>query len=217
MRLVGNFKRGGATKLENEDVSKVDKSSHSGIALGAHTEAPYHAATKIFNNHSPAPSSLVLTARYNPLSEPTTVIPLQPILEKLHYLDLLALTTENFDFTRSETFTSGKGTGGSKVSILEFNNDGTIGVKYNSYRFTTNVHAPQSVKDALNRFNELINNSEQYKINLQPNTCMIINNTLALHCRDVIQDNRRLLIRIFGYKNNIEYISLEDDPVLAQG
>ncbi|HEZ0152263.1 hypothetical protein [Neisseria meningitidis] len=46
---------------------------------------------------------------------------------------------------------------------------------------------------------------------------MIINNTLALHCRDVIQDNRRLLIRIFGYKNNIEYISLEDDPVLAQG
>ncbi|WP_448970914.1 TauD/TfdA family dioxygenase [Neisseria sp.] len=72
-------------------------------------------------------------------------------------------------------------------------------------------------KDALNRFNELINNSEQYKINLQPNTCMIINNTLALHCRDVIQDNRRLLIRIFGYKNNIEYISLEDDSVLAQG
>lgn len=217
MRLVGNFKGGGATKLENEDASKVDKSSHSGIALGAHTEAPYHAATKIFNNHSPAPSSLVLTARYNPLSEPTTVIPLQPILEKLHYLDLLALTTENFDFTRSETFTSGKGTGGSKVSILEFNNDGIIGVKYNSYRFTANVHAPQSVKDALNRFNELINNSEQYKINLQPNTCMIINNTLALHCRDVIQDNRRLLIRIFGYKNNIEYISLEDDPVLAQG
>lgn len=53
MRLVGNFKGGGATKLENEDVSKVDKSSHSGIALGAHTEAPYHAATKIFNNHSP--------------------------------------------------------------------------------------------------------------------------------------------------------------------
>ena len=217
MRLVGNFKGGGATKLQNEDSSKVDKSSHSGIALGAHTEAPYHAATKVSNGHSPAPSSLVLTARYNPLSEATTVIPLQPILEQLHYLDLLALTTKNFDFTRSETFTSDKGTGGSKVSILEFNDNGVMGIKYNSYRFTANAHAPEEVKKALKKFNELINFSEQYKINLQPSTCIIINNTLALHCRDVIQDNRRLLIRIFGYKNDIEYISLKDNPALVQG
>lgn len=217
MRLVGNFKGGGATKLANEDASKVDKSSHSGIALGAHTEAPYHSATKVVDNHSPAPSSLVLTARYNPLSEPTTVIPLQLILEQLHYLELLALTTNNFDFTRSETFTDGKGTGGSKVSILEFNDDGVIGIKYNSYRFTANANAPEKIKLALDKFNALIENATAYKINLQPNTCIIINNTLALHCRDVIQDNRRLLIRIFGYLNNIECIKLQDDPVLVQG
>lgn len=217
MRLVGNFKGGGATKLANEDASKVDKSSYSGIALGAHTEAPYHSATKVVDNHSPAPSSLVLTARYNPLSEPTTVIPLQPILEQLHYMELLALTTNNFDFTRSETFTDGKGTGGSKVAIVEFNDDGVIGIKYNSYRFTANTNAPEEVKLALDKFNSLIDNATAYKINLQPSTCMIINNTLALHCRDVIQDNRRLLIRIFGYKNNIECIKLQDNPVLVQG
>lgn len=217
MRLVGNFKGGGATKLANEDLSKVDKSSHSGIALGAHTEAPYHSATKVVNGHSPAPSSLVLTARYNPLSEPTTVIPLQPILERLHYLELLALTTNNFDFTRSETFTDGKGAGGSKVSILEFNDNGIIGIKYNSYRFTANPSAPEKIKKALDKFNLLIESAASYKINLQPNTCIIINNTLALHCRDVIQDNRRLLIRIFGYLNNIECIKLQNDPVLVQG
>ncbi|HGF8710173.1 TPA: hypothetical protein ACJCQR_000745 [Neisseria meningitidis] len=96
MRLVGNFKGGGATKLENEDVSKVDKSSHSGIALGAHTEAPYHAATKIFNNHSPAPSSLVLTARYNPLSEPTTVIPLQPNFGKVALFGFIGINDRKF-------------------------------------------------------------------------------------------------------------------------
>lgn len=78
-------------------------------------------------------------------------------------------------------------------------------------------HAVEAKQLALDKFNSLIDNATAYKINLQPSTCMIINNTLALHCRDVIQDNRRLLIRIFGYKNNIECIKLQDNPVIVQG
>jgi hypothetical protein len=38
-----------------------------------------------------------------------------------------------------------------------------------------------------------------------------------LHCRDVIQDNRRVLIRIFGISKFSSSIVLSDDPLLLQG
>lgn len=217
MRLVGNFKGGGVNKLNNEKAENVDKSYHSGIALSAHTEAPYHCVSSIYDGHSPAPSSLILTARWNPLSEPTTVIPVAPILNKLDFEEVLALSTSNFDFTRSETFTEGKGTGGEKVSILEIDKNGRVGMKYNSYRFTANRNAPDFVKKSLEKFVDLIKEAHQEKINLQPDTSVIINNTTALHCRDIIQDNRRLLVRLFGYRDDIEYISLRNDPPLVRG
>lgn len=217
MRLVGNFKGGGVNKLSTEKAENVDKSSHSGIALSAHTEAPYHCISTVEAGHSPAPSSLILTARWNPLSEPTTVIPISSILNKLNFEEVLALSTRNFDFTRSETFTEGKGSGGQNVSILEVDKNGRIGMKYNSYRFTANDKAPEFVKKTLEKFNELIQEAYQDKIDLQPSVSIIINNTLALHCRDIIQDNWRLLVRLFGYRNDIDYISLQNDPPLVKG
>lgn len=216
-RLVATFKGGGVNKLENEKIENVDKSSHSGIALGAHTEAPYHTAINIKDNHSPSPSSLILTALWNPLFEPTSVIPIAPILEKMHFTEVLALTTPNFDFTRSETFTDGKGTGGSKVSILELNEHGDFAMKYNSYRFTVNKDAPEVVKQAFYKFEKLVIEAEVLKVNLNSRKVLIINNTKALHCRDIIQDNRRLLVRLFGYWKGIKYIEINKDPLLVQG
>ena len=47
VRLVGNFNGGGIKKMKNEDTSKkINLSSHSGVALGAHTEAQYHSDRK---------------------------------------------------------------------------------------------------------------------------------------------------------------------------
>ncbi|NUE94703.1 hypothetical protein HUN10_17625, partial [Acinetobacter seifertii] len=126
VRVVANLKGGGITKIENEN---PDKSSHSGIALTAHTEAPYHTVTKVVNNHSPAPSSLILTARWNPLNEPTSLIPISRILSQLTLEETMALTTESFNFTRSETFNEGQGSGGENVSILEVDKHGYIAMK----------------------------------------------------------------------------------------
>lgn len=103
--VVKNSKSGGTTKIENE---KPDKSSHSGIELTAHTGAPYHTVTKVVDNYSPAHFSLILTARWNPLNEPTSLIPISRILSQLTLEETMALTTESFKFTRSETFNEGQ-------------------------------------------------------------------------------------------------------------
>lgn len=54
-------------------------------------------------------------------------------------------------------------------------------------------------------------------INLNPNTVLIINNNLCLHCRDIINDNRRTLVRLFGYRKNLDYIVLQKNPLIVKG
>ncbi|MGU3311141.1 hypothetical protein [Acinetobacter sp. M5A5_2a] len=215
VRVVANLKGGGATKIENEN---PDKSSHSGIELTAHTEAPYHTVTKVVNNHSPAPSSLILTARWNPLNEPTSLIPISRVLSQLTIEEILALTTESFNFTRSETFNEGQGSGGENVSILEVDKYGYKAMKYNSYRFTPNENASIKIKNAFYKFESIVRKTSIVNsINLNPNTVLIINNSLCLHCRDVIKDNRRTLVRLFGYRKNLDYIVLQKNPLIVKG
>jgi hypothetical protein len=81
VRLVANFKGGGLIKINAEPEIK-ELSSHSGLALGPHTEAPYWCAVNAKDGHSPAPSSLILSALWNPSLEPTRVIPLPPRTRK---------------------------------------------------------------------------------------------------------------------------------------
>ena len=95
VRLVANFKGGGLIKINAEpDIKEL--SSHSGLALGPHTEAPYWCAMNAKDGHSPSPSSLILSALWNPSLEPTRVIPLLPILKKIGVTNCLGLTTGNF-------------------------------------------------------------------------------------------------------------------------
>nr|WP_256213793.1 hypothetical protein [Pseudomonas sp. NBRC 111132] len=103
VRLVGNFKGGGRIPRVGEHPRlEVETSSHAGLCLGPHTEAPYNCSTVSSDGHSPAPSALILTARWNPANDPTHVFPLQEIIERLSSLDALALTSKSFNFTRSE-------------------------------------------------------------------------------------------------------------------
>ncbi|MEH1709080.1 hypothetical protein V7G70_00265 [Acinetobacter pittii] len=213
--VVKNSKSGGTTKIENEN---PDKSSHSGIELTAHTEAPYHTVTKVVDNHSPAPSSLILTARWNPLNEPTSLIPISRILSQLTLEETMALTTESFNFTRSETFNEGQGSGGENVSILEVDKYGYIAMKYNSYRFTPNENASLKIKNAFNKFESIIRQASIVDpIHLNSHTVLIINNSLCLHCRDIIKDNRRTLVRLFGYRKNLDYIVVQKNPLIVKG
>lgn len=218
VRLVGNFKGGGKVKLEVEKGdAPVERSSHSGVALGAHTEPPYYCSIKSLGSHSPSPSTLILTARWNPKSEPTSIIPMNSVIERIGAHNALALTAKEFNFARTESFAAGKGEDGAGVSILDIDDDGTFVVRYNAYRFSASDAAPASAKQAFETLKEEVSRAEVVRVGLQPDTAILINNSKALHSRDEVEDNRRLLIRMFGYSRDAREIVLSDDPLLVQG
>ncbi|MHC8289501.1 hypothetical protein ACYZUD_22340 [Pseudomonas sp. XS1P51] len=216
VRLVANFKGGGLIKI-NAELEIKELSSHSGLALGPHTEAPYWCAVNAKDGHSPSPSSLILSALWNPSLEPTRVIPLPPILEKIGVTNCLALTTGNFQFTRSDSFVSGKGEDGRNVSILEFDDKVGLAARFNSYRFSVNDNASNFVKTAYAALCRGVGEATPVEYTLTQESAMVINNVRALHCRDVIKDNRRVLVRIFGLSKFSSPIVISEDPLLLQG
>lgn len=218
VRLVGNFKGGGRIPRPDENSNiKVEISSHAGLQLGPHTEAPYNCSTIASNGHSPAPCALVLTARWNPAREPTHLIPLRGILERMDSLDVLALTSPSFDFTRSDCFAHGHGNAGKAVAMLQFNANGGFSLRYNSYRFSLNDNAGSAVARAFAAFRELLSRTQPVMLDLQADTALLINNGRTLHGRDIVQDNRRLLVRQFGYSRSAQPIVITEDPLLVRG
>ncbi|WP_338923460.1 hypothetical protein V0M98_01415 [Pseudomonas silesiensis] len=216
VRLVANFKGGGRTKIPAEpDIKEL--SSHSGLALGPHTEAPYWCAVNAQDGHSPSPSSLILSALWNPSLEPTSVIPLPPVLQKIGVTNCLALTTGNFQFTRSDSFVSGKGEDGRNVSILEFDDKVGFAARFNSYRFSVNDNASNFVKTAYAALCQGVGEATPVEYTLTQESAMVINNVRALHCRDVIKDNRRVLVRIFWLSKFSSPIVISEDPLRLQG
>ncbi|MGH8385836.1 MAG: hypothetical protein ACRESJ_10100 [Pseudomonas sp.] len=216
VRLVANFKGGGLCKIGDEPEIK-ELSSHSGLALGPHTEAPYWCAMDAQNDHSPSPSSLILSALWNPSMECTSVIALPPVLNEIGVTTCMALTTKSFQFTRSDSFVNGKGEDGHDVSILEFNDKVGLTTRFNSYRFSANENTPTLVKNAYANFCQSINEATPYEYVLTQRSAIIINNVRALHCRDIVKDNRRVLVRVFGLSKFSNPIVISQDPLLLQG
>lgn len=62
-----------------------------------------------------------------------------------------------------------------------------------------------------------IANAKQLKVDLNPTKTIPINNTKALHCRNFIEDNRRALVRLFGYSRFSAALDQSTDPVLVKG
>lgn len=218
IRLVGNFCGGGLqARMDESANSNVELSSHAGLPLGPHTEAPYDCAVQAVDGHSPAPSTLILTARWNPLGEPTCVIPMTPVIDRIGARAALALTSASFDYTRSDSFVAGTGTGGRAVSILQFDANGGFALRYNSYRYSASENASLAAIAALQELTTHLNSSETLKISLSSSNAVLINNYRALHCREIVRDNRRLLIRLFGYSRFVSPIVLKKDPLIVKG
>lgn len=216
VRLVANFKGGGLEKIDDEQ-NNIELSSHAGLSLGPHTEAPYWCAMKAENGHSPSPSALILSSLWNPCLEPTSVIPLPSILGELGVTNCLALTSKSFNFTRSDSFVNGKGEDGRNVSILNFNEQVEFTARFNSYRFSVDENASDLAKQAYYKLYQAIDMATPYQHPLTQNSAIIINNTRALHCRDIVKDNRRLLVRLFGLSKYSEPIVISEDPLLLRG
>ncbi|MDD0975654.1 hypothetical protein [Pseudomonas fontis] len=217
-RLVGNFKGGGSVARADEDRSAhVELSSHAGLRLGPHTEAPYNCSVIASAGQSPAPSALILSARWNPANEPTRIIPLRGIIEQLGSLHALALTSDSFDFTRSDCFVAGQGEAGKATSMLQFDPNGGFSLRYNSYRFSLNDLASNTAANAFDAFQALVGAAEPLPFVLQPDTALLVNNCRALHGRDILQDNRRLLVRLFGYSRFAQPVVITEDPLLVRG
>lgn len=216
IRVVANYKGGGDSPLEQEP-EIAELSSHSGLALGPHTEAPYWCTVKAAKGHSPAPCSLTLSAMWNPLNEPTSIIPIPAILDSIGVEKCLALTSPWFQFTRSDSFVQGMGEDGRNVSILEYDDNYGFALKFNAYRFSVMQEAPENVTKAYEAFCDAVANSTPLQHILSQKSVLIINNMRALHCRDVVKDNRRALIRLFGYSKYAEPIIYSEDPLLVRG
>lgn len=169
VRLVGNFKGGGKNLLPDElDHHHVELSSHSGLLLGPHTEPPYNCSINAESGHSPAPSALILTARWNPLQEPTRLIPVR---------NAVANSTD-----------------------------------LRHWRFHRNHsrHAYRSLK-------RLLSEAKSHDFQLHPGSALLINNSQTLHAREIVKDNRRLLIRLFGYSPDARPLILQQDPLVVRG
>lgn len=218
IRFVGNFCGGGLRPRPDESADgSVEISSHAGLPLGPHTEAPYHCAVASVDGHSPAPSALILTARWNPMGEPTCILPMTPIIDRIGARAALALTSASFDYTRSDSFVAGTGTSGRAVSILQFDANGGYALRYNSYRYSVNENASPAAIAAFEKLNTEVRCGDAITVTLSPCNAVVINNYRALHCRDIIRDNRRLLIRLFGYSRFISPIVLNEDPLKVKG
>ncbi|MDH0302293.1 MULTISPECIES: hypothetical protein [unclassified Pseudomonas] len=218
VRLVANFKGGGHTPCTGENrLAPVELSSHSGLHLGPHTEAPYNCSVQACHGHSPAPSALILTARWNPAREPTRVFPLPPIIEQLGGLHALALTSPSFDFSRSECFVQGQGAAGKATSMLQFDPNGGFSMRYNAYRFSVNDDASEAAARAFDAFQNLLGSARPMAFVLDAGNALLINNCRALHGRDTVQDNRRLLVRLFAYSPFARPLVISDDPLLVRG
>ncbi|ALM52422.1 hypothetical protein AR456_09115 [Halomonas huangheensis] len=216
VRVVANYKGGGSESLEREPAD-IELSSHSGLELGPHTEAPYWCSFNSENGHSPAPSTLILSALWNPLKEPTTIIPIDSVLQSIGAINALALTSKSFKFTRSDSFVDEKGEDGNGVSILDYSASNGFAIRYNSYRFSVVEDAPIMIRDSYSKFISAMGSAQHEKIVLNQNTAVLINNYRSLHCRDVIKDNRRLLVRLFGYCMKAAPIVLNESPMIVKG
>jgi len=128
-----------------------------------------------------------------------------------------ALTSASFDFTRSDCFVAGRGTAGKATSMLQFDPNGGFALRYNAYRFSLNEHACKAAADAFDRFQALLNETPPLHFALQPESALLVNNARALHARDILKDNRRLLVRLFGYSRFAQPIVITEDPLLVRG
>ncbi len=216
VRFVANFKGGGAQKVSGEADAPPVLSSHHGVALGWHTEAPYWATCSPRHGHSPAPSSLVLAARWNPLGEPTSIVPAAAVLSQLSQLDIGMLAAPHFGFSKSDSFT-GTCEEPRDVSIIDHFSPQSVVVKFNIYRCFVLPSAPREAWDAFERLKAVVEAAKPEQVVLTPENAVVINNYAALHGRDVVRDNRRLLLRIFGYAKYVKAVEISKNPRIVRG
>jgi hypothetical protein len=191
-------------------------SSHHGGLLGPHTEGPYFTLRVAHEGHSPAPSSLALTARWNPLNEPTGVLDVRSILGQMVSIDVLGLSLPAFEFSRSDSYNSCAQTPNG-VAIVEISEAGDLLLKFNALRVRLREDAPSISRNGLAALMREIESAVPRRYVLDARKVIIINNEQCVHSRDVIADRRRLLVRLFGYRADITANVLADDPLLVRG
>ncbi len=216
VQIVGDFQGGGPATSDDEPVrDTVEMSVPSDLALDASTEPPYDCSFHATEGHSPAPSTLILTARWNPLHEPTVIIPIAQVLRDLGEPAVHALTQQHYRFTRPSSDVGGEDDRVG-VSILDFNNHGDYAVRFSAYRFSACDGAPESAHRAIEALNAGLASAAQIRVTLDPSKAILINNTKALQCSDVVEDRRRILVGLFGYNRFSTGLVQSTDPMIVK-
>jgi hypothetical protein len=142
---------------------------------------------------------------------------MRPAVAKLNGIEVLALSSRSYRFSRSECFLKDDAPPPDPSSILQFDKQEGFTLRYSTYRFSLDVDASPPAQCALNSLERAIKEVEPKAFVLGPRSALLINNNQALHSRDIVRDNRRLLIRLFAYAPHTEPLVLQPDPLIVRG
>jgi hypothetical protein len=192
------------------------QSSQHGTRLMPHTEGPYHSSQRVVGEHSPAPSSLILTAAWNPENEPTGLILTQPLLEHQTGEALCALVRPDFMFSRSDSYVA-DAQPPVATSLLELDPFGEFALRFNRGKVSCRPDAPPAAHRSLAALFVAIDNAQLIEVALQNNVVCLINNSRVVHLRDAVADPRRVLVREFGARRQLPQVVLRANPRLVRG
>lgn len=219
VRLIGNFTSQANVPSRHQDTGPAPRAAaHTGVSLDPHTDAPYQCSVVACQGSSPAPSALIITARWNPADEPTHIIPLRGIIEQLSSVHTLALTSASFELTtRHHGQTQQDVEARAATSLLQFDPDGGFAMRYNASRFSLSKYASKAAAQAFEALQTLVSEALPIPFVLHADTALLVNNSRALHGRNTLQDGRRLLVRLFGYSAFAKPLVINEDPMLVRG
>lgn len=199
VHIVAHCESGGLGTRPRE-LGKMGPGFPSNWPSPPHTEAPYECAVHAKTGAAPFPTASILSALWNPSLEATSVIPLPPILDKLGIADRSALGERNIDRLGGDPRIGGacqdeqdeRG-----VSIPEHDTRPGFAVRFDARHFPSEERGSAPVNEALAAFRQGV----PVQHILTQESAIIVNTDRALLCDDIVKDNRRLLVRLFGHSS----------------
>jgi hypothetical protein len=176
--------------------------SRSTKALNLHTEV----VNGYFVEESPllgspfSPGAFGLICLRNPDTIPTTILPIEKILDKLSDDTLSQLMKPNFTVRSQSSFD--RDIRLSHVPVFRLMANGLLGMRYSHSKLSAEN---ESANQALLHLRAVIHEAEVTALALEPGDALIINNRICLHGRAQVSNREyldglnRWLVRIYGY------------------
>ncbi len=184
-------------------------SSHTGAAIGWHTESSDQPRYKAQDGVSPAPDALGFYALRNPSKLPTTVVTVDTLEAELAPDHWRALQAPWFGFRCSDSHSHRRST---QDIPLVVQRQGRWEMRYNQH--TVMATDPRG-EDALGALNRVLGQPELYaEVELSEGDVALLDNHRILHGRAAIPEDAlaRWLVRLYGFAAATEGLPVAHGP-----